>query len=587
VHGWSLAEQMSDDTNLPNFIAMLRRQRLLVAVAAVLAAGVAFVVSSLQPTEYTSSARILYAAAVTPVGAPNEDPARALDTLVGLAKNPTALTAAARAAHVSVQQLDDATSVSSDPNADLMKITATARSPRSASALANALASSFVDWRASGQENLIRARIASLQAQIAQLAGRGGPSAVAVVSDLRLQLAEARSQLAVPTADVTIVNPALTPKHPSSPHPLRNGAIGLVAGLLIGLFGASLRDRLDRRLRSVEEVEEIYDCPSLGVIPYIADAGRGDRRAAVGDFRANSSLATSFRAVRTNLTLLVDDVKTVIVSSAVPGEGKTTATANIARAFAAVGKVVLAVSADVRSPALHRYFGTESPLELLTANLDEVREHPPARASDVLSRRAGMHSATDAQAGLIEVLAGEVPLEAAVRTYPVTGPSGRLGKVAVLANARRFFDPGALYQSNAMARFLEQVRGEYDVVLIDTPPILASAESTLLSTAGDAVVLVAQLGVLTRKQAHRAARVMASVGVVPRGVIITGRAEDEISDYGYGYGPSPSQLSRRLGRLEAPRRFWRSTRSRRRLAAPSPSSPEGVGQAPGTSEAAG
>jgi succinoglycan biosynthesis transport protein ExoP len=581
---------MSDDTNLPNFLAMLRRQRLLVAVAAVLAAGAAFVVSSLQPTEYTSSARILYSAAAGPAGAPNEDPARALDTLVGLAKNPTVLGAAAQAAHVSVQQLDDATSVSSDPNADLMKISATARSARGASSLANALSQSFVDWRASGQETLIRARIASLQAQIARLAGRGGPSAVAVVSDLRLQLAEARSQLAVPTADVTLVNPAVTPKHPSSPHPLRNGAIGLVAGLLIGLFGASVRDRLDRRLRSVEEVEEIYDCPSLGVVPYIPDAGRGDRRAAVGDFRANSSLATSFRAVRTNLTLLVDDAKTVIVTSAVPGEGKTTATANIARAFAAVGKAVLAVSADVRSPALHRYFGTESPLELLAANLAEEDESPapPAKAGGARARRS-MRPAADPNAGLIEVLAGEVPLEAAVRTYPVTGPVGRLGKVAVLANARRFFDPGALYQSNAMARFLEQVRGEYDVVLIDTPPILGSAEAALLTTAGDAVVLVAQLGVLTRKQASRAARVMAAVGVEPRGVIITGRAEDELGDYGYGYGhgPTPSELTRRLGRLGTPRLFWRSGRARRKLPRSRPSSPEGVGQAPGTNEAAG
>ena len=563
---------MSDETNLSTFLAMLRRQRVLVVVAAVLAAGAAFLVSLVQPTEYTSSARILYSAAATPAGAAAEDPARALDTLAGLAKNPAVLGPAARAARVSTRELDDATSVTTDPNSDLLKVTATSRSARQASALANALARSFVEWRGSTQRTVVLARIASLQSQIARLAGRGGPSAVAVVSDLRLQLAEARSQLAVPTADIAVVTPAAVPTHPSAPHPARNLAIGLVAGLLIGLFGASARDRLDRRLRSVEEVEEIYECPCLGVIPYVADASRGNRRAAVADFRADSALAGSFRTVRTNLTLLVDDVKTVVVSSAVAGEGKTTATANIARSFAAIGKAVLAVSADVHSPALHRYFGGEPPLDLYMTALDEQRNE------DAEPRRV-VRAAGESQAGLIEVLAGDVKLDAAVRTYPVSGPVGRVGHVAVLANARRFFDPGALYQSNAMSRFLEQVRGQYDVVLIDAPPILGSAESALLSTAGDAVILVAQLGLVTRKQATRAAHVLASVGIEPRGVIITGRAEDELVAYGYGYGygqarPAPIQST-------PMRRSWLKRRR------PEPDSgAEGVGAA-ASNEAAG
>jgi len=433
---------MSDDTNLPNFLAMLRRQRVLVVAAAVLAALAAFVVSSLQSTAYTSSARLLYSALTSPAGVANEDPARALDTLVGLAKNPAVLEAAATSVGVSPERLDNATSVSADPNADLISITATTGSAAGASAMANGLAKSFVSWRTNGQKALVRVRIDSLQSQIARLTGRGGPSATAVISDLRLQLAEARSELAVPSADVTLVKPAVPPQHPSAPHPLRNGAIGLVAGLLIGLFGASVRDRLDRRLRSVEEVEAAYDCPCLGIVPFIPEADRGNRQAAIADFKANSRLAGSFRAVRTNLTLLVEGVQTVIVSSAVAGEGKTTVTANIARAFAATGSSVLAVSADVDSPALHRYFGSETRIVEALRLDPELTALPKRRKAG--SARNPRKPLVDEQVGLIEVLAGEVPLESAVRKYPVIGPLGRVGEVSILANERRFFDPAPL-----------------------------------------------------------------------------------------------------------------------------------------------
>ena len=259
-----------------------------------------------------------------------------------------------------------------------------------------------------------------------------------------------------------------------------------------------------------------------GFTPLNAAARNGHRAAALADLSTATPLADAFRNIRTNVALFhraTAKTQVVLVTSAIPGEGKTTVTANLARAFAAAGRRVLAISADVHSPMLH--------LVLL----------PDESTADPI--------------GIVEVLADKLSLDASVRTHSAPGPNGRPVSVALLANARRFPDPSILYQSHVMEDVLDDARNLFDIVLIDSPPLLANAESALLATRADGLILVSRTDALTRQQALHVARILDASELKPLGVIITGRSEGEgIYGYGYGYGaqepePTPPASGRR------------------------------------------
>jgi Mrp family chromosome partitioning ATPase len=111
----------------------------------------------------------------------------------------------------------------------------------------------------------------------------------------------------------------------------------------------------------------------------------------------------------------------------------------------------------------------------------------------------------------------------------------------MLASDRTFFDPAVLYQSDAMRQFLKRVKNAYDVVLIDVPPLIATADAALLAKHADVMLLVARVNHLTRNQARRAIRMMETTDLTPAGIIITGEFETELT-YGTGYyTPSPGE----------------------------------------------
>ena len=132
------------------------------------------------------------------------------------------------------------------------------------------------------------------------------------------------------------------------------------------------------------------------------------------------------------------------------------------------------------------------------------------------------------------MLAGDVTLNEAVRIIPLTQrerSSG--GSLALLANSSTFFDPAALFSSGQMHRFLQQAKQKYNVVVLDTPPLLVNADAALLAQSSDVLVMVARLNHLTRNQARRAVRVMSATRIAPTGIIVTGDMDEP--SYGYGY----------------------------------------------------
>jgi tyrosine-protein kinase len=210
-------------------------------------------------------------------------------------------------------------------------------------------------------------------------------------------------------------------------------------------------------------------------------------------------------------------------------------TANLALALAMADRRVLAVSADVHSPALHEYFARY------------FRERR-ARAEIPGPMGNGVTPLPDASPGIVEVLAGDVPFEHAVRRVGTGGGLSGAGRLDMLASDRTFFDPAVLYQSDAMREFLKRVRGAYDVVLIDAPPFIVTADAALLAKHADVVLLVARVNHLTRNQARRAVRVMQTTDITPAGIVITGDFETDIA-YGRSHytarpGERPAAVQR-------------------------------------------
>ena len=518
----------TEHSDIRQFLSLLRRHAVLILAVTVVTGAATYVITAREQKQYTSTTTLLYSASSS-----SEDPTRAVSTLVGVGTSSAVLAPVAKAAGIRLADLQRALTVTGDSSADLVRISVDSSSPALAARLANGVAQALIAYSATGTRSGIQTQIDSLEHELQAFAGRTDPSSLAAASNLRLQLAQARAALAVASPSLSVVTPAIAPSHPSSPHPARDGAIGAFVGLVLGVLLGGLRDRLDRRIRRIEEVEAVYRAPTLGIVPF-AKGRRRDRAQALANFSGSGPLADAYRTIRTNLTLLelngtADAAGSmVVVTSATAEEGKSSVTANLAHALSVTGRHVLAVSADLHNPTLHEYFAAR------------VEQQPPLAAQRKAvavrggSSRLSKWVSAPGPVGLVQVLAGEVELADAVRRVPLSElERARGGSLHLLADGTRFFDPTVLLSSGSMQKFLKQACADYDVVILDTPPMLANADAMLLAKEANVVIVVARLDHLTKNQARRAVQVMASTHVLPSGLIVTGEVDEPT--YGYGY----------------------------------------------------
>ncbi len=504
-------QPLSEQSDLRGFGSLLRRQMSVILLCGLVTAGATLAISLTQAKQYRAAARILYTDPGSTAGdIGGGDPLRAVDTFTRLATTEAILSPVATSLRLgSTDKVRASVSVTASANANLLEVAAVSGTARGSAALANAVVSSLIEWRTANRNAQLEARIAFLNEQLDAFAGKTSPSEVAAASSVRAQLVESTAQLRAPSPELTLVSRAVPPETAFSPKPVRNAIVGLIAGLLLGFLIGALRDRLDRKLHSTEDIEQVYPWPLLGVVPAVG--GSQDPDAQLADFAGMSHLADAYRNIRTNVSLLSrngGNQKVWVISSAMPSEGKSAATANLAGALAATGMRVLAISADLHSPGLHRYFGA-------------------------LGRR---------RFGLVEVLAGNVRAdEAAIRVPGLSGKRGNGGRVDVIANDRVFPDPAILFESPPMADLLASTRESYDAIVIDAPPLLYTAEASLLARLADSLILVARLELLTRNQADRARRVLETMHLAPMGVIATGKKAEGGYGAGYEYRQQPRE----------------------------------------------
>lgn len=291
---------------------------------------------------------------------------------------------------------------------------------------------------------------------------------------------------------VTVTDRPGLPTAPSSPKTLRNVASGLLVGLLLGAGVAIARVRLDRTVKNADELMDLVGVPVIGTV--LRDAALEKQHLIVRS--GTNRTAEDYRQLRTNLQFLnVDEPPRVImISSAVPSEGKTTVVVNLALALADAGRTVTVLEADLRRPKVTRYLGIVSGV------------------------------------GLTNILAGSAELDDVTQTYGTTA-------FKVIAAGPTPPNPGELLSSSHMKTLIDKLRTENDFVLVDAPPVLPVADASGLAVAMDGVLLSVRYGSTTKEQLRQAAATLDRVGAKTLGIIlnIVPPKAQVASSYRYGY----------------------------------------------------
>ena len=309
---------------------------------------------------------------------------------------------------------------------------------------------------------------------------------------------------AAETGQVEIIDSATTPNYAISPNRRRALLTAVIFGLALGLGAAMLLDRLDNSVRSPDEITRLFDVTVLGLIPRIklsdvnADPSTTtamNRLVTHADPR--SPVAEAYRSLRTNLAFARgrQDLKTLVLTSPGPADGKSTTIANLAITFAQQGQRTLIIDADLRRAVLDKTFS--------------VPRSP----------------------GLTDVLVGSVALENAV--HETTIPN-----LFVLGSGQFPPNPSELLGSEAMQAMIEETKKQFDVALFDTPPLLAVTDAAVLSTRVDGTMLVVRMGSTAREAVRRALHALRAVHGRILGVVLNDvdfRAGSYYGGYGYYY----------------------------------------------------
>jgi succinoglycan biosynthesis transport protein ExoP len=385
-----------------------------------------------------------------------------------------------------------------DSNAGFLRITAKDSDPQQAAKIANAFAAAITQTRTNDALGKVDQSIATLQKQ------GGDPTTDAAIAQQLQQLRSARASLSSTTQ---VIEPASPPGAPVSPHPGRNARVAFILSLLIAAALVPLLDALDRRLRQPEELEEMGEAPLLGSIPEEAFPG--------SDAGGGPFVHEAFQTLRAGLTYFNIDrtVDAVLIASPSRGDGKTTVAANLARALAEDGKNVIAVDCDLRRPQLARRLGVGDNVNF---GLDSV----------LIDRREVNEALVDVpiEGGRLQVLPGGSPP-----------------------------NPSVLLGSQRMRSLIGQLRETADMVVLDTPPLLAVSDAIPLQEQVSGTVLVARVDHTSRDGIRKAMSYISTaggrvLGFVATGIQLGGVGGLDTYGYGYGYGAENGAAANGTGR---------------------------------------
>ncbi len=501
---------------LQDYLRVIRRRRLLVLIAFVAGASIALLISLSQEKTYEAAAQLSF-----------RDVEQDIDLLGGgsaSADEPATQRAAANAELITrpevtrrVQellggdltpaQLRGAISTRVGVQTNLVILTARAGDPQLAADIANAYAEASDD--VGTREIRDRLEQFAESTERALVEAQQSPVLRAVrVSSLsdRLSLIRTLIEIAEP---VEIAASAQPPATQVSPLPVRNTILGGLLGLIFGLIAAFIRDGFDHRLRSPHEAHEELGLPVLGRVPntafgYAGLAVNGRPAMKAADFEA-------FRMLRMNLGFLGSDgpLRTILITSGLPEEGKSTVSMSLAAASVIAGQRVLLVECDLRRLSFTKRLG--------------ISQKP----------------------GLTDYLLGEADPRDILQTIELSEPetfgkgseSRPVGSLVCIAGGRPVPGPAELLVTDRFQRFVATVRKAYDLVILDGSPLLSVVDPLQLIPHVDGVLICVRIDRTTREEARATKVALGHVPERPTGAVVTGlrRGGGALYDYYYGY----------------------------------------------------
>jgi capsular exopolysaccharide synthesis family protein len=323
---------------------------------------------------------------------------------------------------------------------------------------------------------------------------------------LQAQINSATGQIAILQQQLTQLTPperlevgqvvehSEVPTSPFSPNHVLNGLLGLFAGLGLGIATVFLRERLDDRLKGKADLEERVEAPVLAVVPQLPHWRRGKQTMLISLDQPKSAASEAYRTLRTGVLFAAGQrsIKTILVTSAQAGEGKTATTANLGVVLAQANKRVIIVSADLRKPRISRFFG--------------------------------LHN----RPGLTEVFRGQAALRDALH-------NPKIKNLRVLASGAIPANPAELLGSDMMKNVLEELRGAADFILIDGPPVLALADAITLAPLADGVLFIADAENTSRSAVSHARAQLDQVNARVIGTVLNNFNPSRAGAYQYHY----------------------------------------------------
>jgi polysaccharide biosynthesis transport protein len=540
------AESATETMDLRHYVEVVLKRRRLIAIAVVAVMGLALLYSLLAPKSYRAKAVV----EVKPTGVALSDLATAgLDKAISLdnEKQVASSTAVATIAADAIgwtgtpQTLLKRVSVNVPTNTQVLEFSFTGDTGLEAQRGAQAIAEAYLKYRRDNATNDVDTTKNELSTQIAA-DKQAVLDAVATIADPKstteeksaAQQTKQQKNAAIPlleeqlaTQDSINTNPGEiiaspnAPKSPSSPNLKLNLALGLFLGLGLGGGWALIDDRRDDSIRSRDDLETTMGIPVLAVIPKIPSWKERNSITLVTIQDPRSPAAEAYRTLRTSVLVAAqrNDVKTLLVGSGLEGEGKTTTAANLSVVLAQSGKRVVLVSADMRRPRLHEFFGLENDRGL----------------ADILSHR---------------MPAWEGLQESGVENLWIFTS----GKVADA--------PAELLSSDRMIDFISERRGVVDFIVIDCPPLLVVADGLELAARVDGILYVADAERTPRAALKEARRQLEWVGARVLGAVLNNAPLVRASSYGYlptrGYDVPAERASANGGRRKGTRRRHRT-----------------------------
>jgi polysaccharide biosynthesis transport protein len=459
---------VGESTPFETLLRIIRVHKLWVLQGLIIVPLLVMAATLTQEKAYTATANLLFRDDSTSLieqsaGAQIADPDRTAATNDALIALPTVAGRAARIAGdgITAAQVRSAVSIGSGTESDVVEISATTPDPNTSAKIANAYGAAYIAFRKETDQKQLQDAIELAEKNIESLQ----PSERETPQGERLQenLDQLRLAQSLQTGKADLVQRAAPPTEASSPNVKRNLVLGVLLGAIVGLGLGALRNRLDQTLHTPEDLESVYRLPVLARVPKMRRIGRKQTQEAEDGFELEA-----FRTLRANLRYfnVSGRLQSILVSSPMPGDGKSTVARFLASTMASMGDRVVLVEADLHKPS-----------------------------SSMLNGKAP-------QVGLSSVLGG-TELDDALVTVPVRvdAQTGDPRELTLLPSGPIPPNAFELLESTRMARVLDQLEREFDVVIVDSPALTHVSDVRALVGEVSGVVIVSALNHTTRSAA--------------------------------------------------------------------------------------